>query len=248
MELRTLCYRAFDPDLSAMCFDNVLGDGEAETFSSNRTNMDAAAGRRVLNSIVEQIAHHFAKQAGVAEDTGKIPRHICDGERKLLLAGRTARGFDGGSYQCLKIDRLKIHVQLSRFDARQFQEIVSQTRQTSGMVSNDLDEVAVIFLVFEGAGEERFSKALYCGERGTELVGNVGDEVLSHLFQAAKVRNFVEDNDGSECLVFLLHLRPGDNAVERAYRRDGYREVARLRGSQRNLPVKSFFAGKRLTD
>lgn len=89
---------------------------------------------------------------------------------------------------------------MSNFPAsmREFQEIVSQARQTSGMIPNDFDEMAVIFLVFEGAGEKRFSETLNSGERSAEFVGNVGDEVSSHLFEAAKVRDFVEDNDGSE--------------------------------------------------
>src|SRR6185437_14454439 len=142
----------------------------------------------------------------------------------------------------------KIHVELSRLDTRKFQKIVSQARQASGMVPNDFDEVTVIFLVFEGTGEKRFSKTLNRGERSTEFVGNVGDEVPSHLFEAAKVRNFVEDNDGSECLVFLLRLRASNNVAERSNWRNGYREIARLRRSQRNLTVKSFFAGKRLAD
>src|SRR5579864_7275483 len=125
MELRALCDRAFDPDLPAMSFDNVLGDGEAETcaadfaracgvdtvkslkdadlvglrdsnprvrnrnhhetFPSSRTNVNVAAGGRVLNGVIQQIAHHFAKKVGVAEDTGKIPRHIRDAQRELLL-------------------------------------------------------------------------------------------------------------------------------------------------------------------
>ena len=69
-----------DADLVGLRDSNprVRNRDHDETLSPRRADMDAAAGRRVLNGVIQQIAHHFPKKAGVAEDTGQISRHIRD--------------------------------------------------------------------------------------------------------------------------------------------------------------------------
>src|ERR1700759_2159246 len=65
------------------------------------------------------------------------------------------------------------------------------------MRQNDLDELAIVLLVFKRAVEQRFGVAAYGRERRSKLMRNVGYEILTYLFLMLEVGDVVQHDDGA---------------------------------------------------
>ena len=78
-----------------------------------------------------------------------------------------------------------------------FSRSLVRRAETNGVIADDFQEAAIVFGIVEGAGEQGFGEALNGGERRFEFVGDVGDEILAHAFQAAEFGDIVKHDDGS---------------------------------------------------
>ena len=177
--------------------DAGIGDGDdGFARSGGGGDGDVATGRSVLDGIVEEILQHVAEQGGIAAHGGKLRRHG-DFQSDFLAVGFEQGGFGAGFDKFQQPDGGKFEFQFAGFDAREFEEIVSEARETNGMVADDFQEAAIVFGIVEGAGEQGFGEALNGGERRLEFVGDVGDEILAHTLEAAEFGDVVKHDDGS---------------------------------------------------
>jgi hypothetical protein len=177
--------------------DAGVGDGDnGFVIARGSAEIHAAAGRSVLHGVVEEILENFAEQAGIAAHGGKLGR-IGKIEGDIALAGFEKRGGSAAFDEFGDGDGLILNIELSRFDARELQEIVGETAEARGVVANDFKEAAIIFFVLERAAEQRFGEALDGGERRLEFVRDIGDEILADAFEAAELGDVVKHDHGA---------------------------------------------------
>lgn len=148
-------------------------------------DFDTPARSRVLDGIVEQISQDLAKQAGVSAHARQISLRMRSTQGKLFLTGSQPHGFDARFNQVARIDGLEINFYLPGFDARELEKVISQTSEARGVRTDNLDEVAIVFLIIERSREQRFGKTLNSRQRRPQFVGNIGDEILADLLEAA---------------------------------------------------------------
>ena len=114
--------------------------------------------------------------------------------------------------------------------------------QAHGLVANNFQEAAIIFLVFERATEQSFGESLNGGERSFELVRNIGDEILSNALQAAQLADIVENRYRAHGTDAARCHGPG------FYGRGGDRKTAREHGAELEFAAGADAAGERGAD
>src|SRR5262249_21106769 len=85
------------------------------------------------------------------------------------------------------------HRFLPRFDAAKRQQILDEPVQAVGVGANVLEKAEIMVRVMECAIQQGFDHRLNGGERSLEFVGNVGNEVLTHLLQFAQMTDVPQD-------------------------------------------------------
>ena len=63
------------------------------------------------------------------------------------------------------------------------------------MILDNLQEPRPVLFVGESTFQQGFGKALDRGQRSLEFVGDIGNKVPAHLFQAALVSDVMQDQD-----------------------------------------------------
>ena len=85
---------------------------------------------------------------------------------------------------------------LARIESSQAEHVQDQLVQPVHLLVDPFQEAEVHRLVVEGPVDQCLRVRLDRGERGLELVGGVGDEILPHPLEPAKVSHVVEDQHG----------------------------------------------------
>jgi len=206
---------------------------------------DVAAGRSVLDSIVEEILQHVVEQGGITAHGGKL-RRDGDLQSDFLAVGFEERGLGARFDELEQADGGKFDFHFSGFDAGEFEEIVGEAGETHGVIANDFEEAAIVFGIVESAGEESFGKTLDGGERRLEFVGDVGDKILADALEAAEFGDVMKHDDGSGGLFIGRAARDGH--VEGFYGRGGDGETLGLGDTHGDVGLQALLAVQGATD
>ena len=82
---------------------------------------------------------------------------------------------------------------LTGFEPCEAEKIEDQFVESLGLLLDPAEETYIHDLIMESSIQECLGVCLDRGEGGLQLVGDVGDEVLPHAFEASQVGNIVED-------------------------------------------------------
>ena len=83
------------------------------------------------------------------------------------------------------------------FEFRERQQIGGDVAEPRGLRQDDFDKAPVVVPVFERAVEQRFGIAADGGERGSQFVRDVGDEIPADTLQAFEFGDVVQDGQRS---------------------------------------------------
>src|SRR5882757_797536 len=103
-----------------------------------------------------------------------------------------ARGFIAGFDQLRDFDGMYFKFQAIGVHLRQLQQILGEARESSSMLEDDVEEAAAVLRIVQSSGNQSFSKALNRGERGTEFVRDIGNEIAADAFEFAELGDVVE--------------------------------------------------------
>ena len=98
----------------------------------------------------------------------------------LLLDQNAGRRYDA-LYQFHNIEPLHLHRVVAKLQRRQRQQLAHHLVHLVGLVHDDLAVVVTALLLLRHAFRQSFRIALNQRNRRLQLVGHVGDEILSHL-------------------------------------------------------------------
>ena len=114
------------------------------------------------------------------------------------------------STACLHGDPLRGGTGVGRLQLRKSQQVGGDVVQSHRVRLNDFDELPVVLLVLQAAVQQGLGVTLDRRQRRTELVRDVGDEILAHAFQALEVGDVMQNRDGASAGAQLerrrLHL------------------------------------------
>ena len=98
-------------------------------------------------------------------------------------------------------------------DAFQVEDIVDEANQTVGVADGDVEHLAhLLGAGVEGAAGDQAERGAQRGERGAQLVGDGGDELVLHAVEGAALGGIGERDDDSDGLTFAL-IRLGSSRI-----------------------------------
>jgi hypothetical protein len=113
----------------------------------------AAAKRRVLEGVFDQVVEHLADAVRVAQDADWIWRGNVEADAALLSAEQKARL--GGPRELGQIQRLTLQRQVARLDAAQIQQVFDEAPHTLGFFADDAARFACALGARDSAVNER---------------------------------------------------------------------------------------------
>ena len=146
-------------------------------LAARRFDVDphAAAGRRELDRVVEQIVDHLPQPAGVADDRRTArecrPPARCRALRRRRETSR--RCFD----EAIELQRLVEPHIAAAVALGQQQQLIDERRQLLTLVGNDDQQRLVLFGRTRSGVERDVDRTANGGQRRTEFVRRIGDEL-----------------------------------------------------------------------
>ena len=95
----------------------------------------------------------------------------------------------------LYIDARLFYFDNTKFEFRDSHKIIHKTVDPLAVGLDGLQEFDGMIPVIDSALQQRIGKPLNGSDRGLYLVGDVGDEILSGLFEPFQLRDVMEDGD-----------------------------------------------------
>jgi hypothetical protein len=169
---------------------------------------DAAAARRVLRGIADEIRLNLLQACGIADDVHRLIRHV-DRQVGLALDEKRPQRLDRGARRIAKIEQRIAQDDAAVRDPRHVEEIVEQPGHVLRLTVDDLCRLATASverrLQFEHARRAQDRR-----QRIAQLVRQHRQEVLAPLrrflqvsFGLAPFRDVEERDDGADHLVVL---------------------------------------------
>ena len=209
----------------------VVGDRDDDrAVQLPHVDVDRGAGRRVLDRVVDQVAHDLAEPPGVAADERNLADHRV--QRHLVLA-------DGGRRDRVADERGEIDVREAvrerpGLDPRRVEHVADQGREPRRLVADQCEErLALLGGQLAPALLQRPRRADHRRHRASQLMRDERDEVGAHHRQALQLLD-----RAALALVGadVLHRR-GDEAAEQAHQLDlVLRERVALVAADRDEP------------
>src|SRR5713226_1408644 len=172
--------------------DPGVGNGESH-FGAVRgsADHDLAAGRSVLQGVVQQILQNFGKTAAVS---GNVRQRLLQihGDTQIFFGGGTLRGLDAALDELRDAQAADLQFQPVGVHFREHEQILGKPRETPGVFENNFEEADTILRIVDGPGEKRFRETLDGGKRRAQLVRNVGDEIAAHALEFAQFGDVVQ--------------------------------------------------------
>src|SRR5216684_7069665 len=174
--------------------DASVGDREGHFGAvGGRADHDLAAGRSVLQGVVQQILQNFGKTAAVS---GNVRQRLLQihGDTQIFFGGGTLRGLDAALDELRDAQAADLQFQPVGIHFREHEQILGEPREAPGVLENNFEEADTILRIVDSAGEKRFRETLDRRKRRAQLVRNVGDEIAAHAFEFAKFGDVVQHN------------------------------------------------------
>ncbi|EAU64887.1 hypothetical protein STIAU_5392 [Stigmatella aurantiaca DW4/3-1] len=148
-------------------------------------------GRGVFDGVVEQVEEHLLDGPLIAPGA-QVRRHMQLQANVLALGLRFDRvGGPGGRDREGHVGEPELH--LARFEPGQLQQVLDELGEALGLAVDDLHHLGGHGGVLQGPGLKCLRIAADGGDGGAQLVGDVGHEVLAHIFQPAQFGDVIED-------------------------------------------------------
>src|SRR5882724_4151495 len=180
--------------------DAGVRDGEFDFAGVRRgTEHDLAAGRGVLDRIVEQILQNFGETPAVRRDIRQPVLQI-HGNAKIFFGGGTLSGFNAAFHKMRDAQALNLELKPVGIHFGKPEQIVGQAGEPARMIENNLQKTDAVLRVVNGAGKERFREALDGGEGSLQFVGDIGDEIATDAFELAQFGDVVQNDDSAGSL------------------------------------------------
>src|SRR5262245_59265639 len=172
----------------------VLHRDQAVAVLTGEPQRDAPGRARVLDRVVDQVVEHLRHGLLVAaHPQGALAAPDLEAQA-LRRQGWLAQAQHAVEHLA-PVDRRALDRELARLDARQAEEVGHQVGQPLHVGVDALKELDVVALVVQRAREQRLDEALDRGQRGLQLVRDVGDEVAPDALQAPQLRDVVQHDD-----------------------------------------------------
>jgi hypothetical protein len=98
----------------------------------------------------------------------------------------------------VEFDRFSIDPHIARFDCAQLEDVVNQVLHPCGAFSNDGKKTIAGLGIFDGPGFKGLNECENRRQRSPQLMRNVGEKFLAHLFQPLDARDI---DKNAECSV-----------------------------------------------
>src|ERR1039458_259308 len=177
-------------DAGAEVLDGEFDFGGNIGLKQPRADANPAAGFAVLEGVLNEVAEDLVHGVGIGQDQriGRAGRFEFDPG----VDDDSAQGLDGVLDQGAGPRGLQRELVVRALDAGQGQQILNKAVHAGGVLEDDAEELAGGF----GAGirvlDQRLDVALDGGERGAQLVADVGDKVAAGFFSGLDAGDVVE--------------------------------------------------------
>ena len=150
-----------------------------------------AAGRRVAEGVVQEIAQHLLQAVEVPQDGRHVPALHLKADARLLRTQREDLGAVGEELAHRYGGSL--HALLPGLDAGEVQQLLDQMQEPPGLVFDDAGSPFFALGLRDGAVAQGLREAPDRREGCLQLMGDVGKEVAQRLLRAAdRLRHAVE--------------------------------------------------------
>ena len=160
-----------------------------------RTHHDALTGGAVFHGVLDEVAENLGHGIDVGEDLGA--GGFAGFKGNAGFDDHAGERLDGVGYERGGADGLHARLVLAGLHLGQSQQVFGEAIHAAGVLENDGHEFACVIGEVHAVFEKRFDVAGDGSERGTQLVGYVGDEITAGFFGALDFGDVVEDGDGS---------------------------------------------------
>ncbi len=157
-----------------------------------RAERDAAAGRRELDRVVQEVHHHTFQRRCVAHHRRQRRRHEYR-QRQARTLRLWAQALGRGLQNRRQVHRRPHGGQLARLQARQLEQLLHHRHQAVQLGVGARQEVLGRSPLLERAPAQRLDHRLHGGQRRPQLVGDVGHEVAAHTLRHPHLGHVVED-------------------------------------------------------
>ena len=149
-----------------------------------------------LAGIAQQIEQDLPQPQRVNRQSAEVLLRV-ENQAVLVLLGELARGADHLFDQRCELHGLRIKFELARFDLRQVEHLIDETKQVSPGAVHALQRFLRLFRAeARGVGDHHLGEPDNGVERGAKLVAHAGDELRLVLARqcelAVLVLDFVE--------------------------------------------------------
>ena len=160
--------------------------------------VDLGIGRGELDGVGDEVGEGLEDAVGVGPDIDPLgvegDAELGLGGAGLLQAGGAAEEVVGGTHGVVELG-------LAGAYALEFEDVVDQPDQAIGVSGGDVEHLAELFrALVEAASGDEAERGAERGERGAQLVGDGGDELVLHAVEGAALGGVGEGDDDAGCL------------------------------------------------
>ncbi len=207
---------AFEDALLGVFWDagSVVGDVDGDVVVvgvGGGVDADVAAGFAVFDAVVDEVLDDLVDSVGVCPDLGFGLNFggECDGLGFGAVLEVVEDSLDEGG----ELDLGVVHSDLAGFELGEGEEVFDEEGEAVGVFLDFLEESFMVLRVGGVSVEERFDAAFDHGERSSEFVVDVGDEVFAFVFEEFDLGEVVEEDDDAGLGVGVFEACGADGEV-----------------------------------
>ena len=167
-----------------------------------RAQVDLGVGWRELDCVGDEVGEGLEDAVGIGPDYDALG---VEGDAELgfrgsglLEAGGAAEEVVGGAHGVVELG-------FAGADAFEFEDVVDEAHEAVGVAGGDAEHLLDLFGArVEGASGDEAEGGAERGERGAQLVGDGGDELVLHAVEGAALGGVGESDDDADGLTGFL--------------------------------------------
>src|SRR2546428_85299 len=163
-----------------------VGDGDLDSTARARARAegDAPALGRVFHGVVHEVDEDLSQPITVGEHRRQVRRELAtEGYAAALGLWVDDRQHRLGDLVESRRGELQRHP--AELDVGEVGQVVEEAAEALGVTEDDLEEPSRVLPLLEGAREQRLEITVDRGQRGAQLVGDVGHELGADLLESA---------------------------------------------------------------